>query len=89
MASGTAAVRIVAAMLTLYVRVPVVVWTMLLSWTVIGQLGRPEKMMPNRKSFQMPVTCRMTATIGDRHRHRQHDAEEDAARSRRRRRAPP
>ena len=43
-------------------RTPVVVLMMLLSCTVIGQFGRPAKMMPNRKSFQMPVTCRMSAT---------------------------
>ncbi|KAJ0343805.1 hypothetical protein COL154_014055, partial [Colletotrichum chrysophilum] len=55
--------RIVAAMLTLYSRTPVVVLTMLLSCTVIGQLDRPAKTTPNRKSFQMPVTWRMTATI--------------------------
>ena len=36
---------------------------MLLSCTVIGQFARPAKTRPNRKSFQMPVTCRMTATM--------------------------
>ena len=36
---------------------------MLLSCTVIGRFARPAKVRPKMKSFQMPVTCRMVATI--------------------------
>ena len=35
---------------------------MLLSCTVIGRFSRPAKTRPRMKSFQMPVTCRITAT---------------------------
>ena len=36
---------------------------MLLSCTVIGRLSRPAKVRPRMKSFQMPVTWRIVATI--------------------------
>src|ERR687892_115141 len=35
---------------------------MLLSCTVIGRFSRPAKVRPRMKSFQMPVTWRITAT---------------------------
>ena len=35
---------------------------MLLSCTVIGRFSRPANTRPKMKSFQMPVTCRITAT---------------------------
>mgnify|MGYP003341674195 CR=1 FL=1 len=52
-----------AAMSTLYSRSPWVELTMLLSCTVIGKFSRPAKTSPKMKSFQMPVTWRMTATV--------------------------